>query len=134
MTRRETLVAAIAFTAFLAAGPGAFSALHDAAGDREAFACHYENDGVHLSVAGLGNRTLVVATTPPNVARCAQTLDVVAADRDFIFDVNARGFTEIMCVAYDGDFNILSSEKRKIISGQPVKPFKPIQDNRNALA
>jgi hypothetical protein len=125
MTRKGSLGAALAFTAFLAGGPGAFSALHDAAGDRAAFAARYENDGASFSVAGLSNRTLVVEMTPPGTAQCTLALDTVAADRKFMADVGARGFDSLECIAYDEEMHISSFEKRKIEQPAPAsKPFK----------
>jgi hypothetical protein len=135
MTRKGTLAAALAFTAFLAAGPGAFSALHDPAGDRAAFAAQYENDGARFSVAGLSNRTLVVEMLPSGTAQCSLALDTVAADRKFMADILARGFDSLECIAYDDEMHISSFEKRKIELPAPVsKPFRSTKDGRAVLA
>ena len=136
VTRKGTLAAALAFTALLAAGPGAFSALHDPAGNRAAFAAEYENDGARFSVAGLSNRTLVVEMAPPGTAQCILTLDTIAADSKFMADILARGFDALECIAYDDEMHISSFEKRKI--EQPAPASKPLnrstKDGSDVLA
>jgi hypothetical protein len=137
VTRKGTLAAAIAFTVFIAGAPGASSALHDGAEDRRIFATEYKNEGVYMSTAGIRDQTLVIETNPPDVAQCSQTLDVVAADKDFIRTVSARGFTEISCIAYDDQMHIVSSEPRKILPvppPAPVQPFKSRDNRRIAVA
>ena len=133
MTRAQ-IAGALTLTAFLAAGPGAFSALHDPAGDRAAFAAQFENDGARFSVAGLGNKTLVVETAPPGTSECSVVLDMVSSDRRFTADILARGFDSLECYAYDEAMHIVSFEKRKLVPQEPAKPFKPTEARGSALA
>jgi len=124
MTRAQ-IAGALTLTAFLAAGPGAFSALHDPAGDRAAFAAQFENDGARFSVAGRSNKTLVVEVAPSGTAQCSLALDVIEADKVFMADVTARGFDALECFVLDRDLHISSFEKRKVERPAPAsKPFK----------
>jgi hypothetical protein len=109
--------------------------LHDGAEDRRVFASEYKNDGVFFSTAGLADKTLVIETNPPDSNACTLTLDVVAADKNFIQGVSARGFREISCIAYDDQMHIVGSQTRSIVPVQPPPaPFKSHNDRRIAVA
>jgi hypothetical protein len=115
----KPLVAGIALTVFLAGASGANKSLRTASGDRAGFAAQYDSEGVHMSVAGLQNKILVIETDPPDTAECSLTLDVVSRDQTFIADVASRGFGKISCIAYDENSHIVSSETRDIIPRIP---------------
>lgn len=137
MTRKGTLVAAVGFTVFLVGGSGAAKSLHDSSLDRIAFAArHFTSDDepVRLSTAGLRETILVIETNPPDRVSCGQTLAVVAADRDFIQQVSAVGFTQIECFAYGEDGTITSDEIRNIVPAKPPAPFKSRHSARIAVA
>ena len=135
MNTKRIFIAGIAVTVLWQGVAAADKELRTDSGYRRAFASTHETDVVKLTTVGVGDRTLIFETFPPDVSSCDVTLDAVAQGHVFLDAAAAVGFTEIGCYQFDAQDHIAGSLMRKITPRKPLAPaFERLFTRRDANA
>jgi len=78
------------------------------------------DSGVAYFAAGVGNKSFVIALSPPSATACDAAVDFVAQDQKFLQSLTAVGFSSIGCARFQDGKSVWMT--RAIVRKSPVKP------------